>query len=177
MSDMKIRRALIAVYDKTGIVEFARALVDEFGIEIISTGGTARHLRESGIPVTLVEDVTGFPEMLDGRVKTLHPKVHGGILARRDNADHMEQLREGKIAPIDLVCVNLYPFRETIAKPDVTEDDALENIDIGGPTMLRASAKNIPHVLTLVDPSDYESVLQALLAGAVPMDARRKLAA
>ena len=121
MSTTTIKRALIAVYDKTGIADFARALVDEFGIEIISTGGTARHLKDAGIPVTMVEQVTGFPEMLDGRVKTLHPKVHAGILADRDNPEHMKQLAEHGIEPIDMVVVNLYPFEDTIAKPDFVQ--------------------------------------------------------
>ena len=159
MSDNKIRRALIAVYDKTGIVEFARALVDEFGIELISTGGTARHLREAGIPVTLVEEVTGFPEMLDGRVKTLHPKIHAGILADRDNPEHMRQLDAQGVKPIDMVVVNLYPFEETIKKPDCTFEDAIEMIDIGGPCLLRAAAKNHRHVVVVEVPCLYDSVL------------------
>src|SRR5437868_7792593 len=124
MSEPKIRRALISVWDKTGIVDFARALHDEFGIEIISTGGTAKALRDAGIPVTLVEEVTSFPEMMDGRVKTLHPKIHAGILADRDNPEHMRQLSEQGIEPIDMVVVNLYPFEKTIAKPDCTLEEA-----------------------------------------------------
>ena len=132
MPSTKIRRALISVYDKTGIVEFARSLVDEFGIEIISTGGTAKLLKENAIPVTLVEEITGFGEMLDGRVKTLHPKIHAAILADRDNPEHMRQLAEQGIEPIDMVVVNLYPFEETVAKPDCTFDEAIEMIDIGG---------------------------------------------
>ncbi len=156
MSDsIKIRRALISVYDKTGIVEFARALHEEFGIEIISSGGTAKVLREAGIPVTLVEDITGFPEMLDGRVKTLHPKIHAAILADRDNPEHTRQLAEQGIEPIDMVVVNLYPFEETIAKPDCTFEEAIEMIDIGGPCLLRAAAKNHKHVLVLSDPCHY----------------------
>ena len=139
---MKIKQALISVYDKTGIVDFARALVEEFGIEIISTGGTAALLKENGIPVTLVEEITGFPEMMDGRVKTLHPKIHAAILADRDNPEHMRQLEEQGIEPIDMVVVNLYPFEETIADPSCTFEQAIEMIDIGGPCLLRAGAKN-----------------------------------
>jgi len=152
----KIKRALISVYDKTGIVEFARALVDEFGIEIISTGGTASLLKENGIPVTLVEEITGFPEMLDGRVKTLHPKIHAGILADRDNPEHMRQLEEQGIKPIDMVVVNLYPFEETVSDPICTFEQAIEMIDIGGPCMLRAAAKNHKHVLLVVAHDHYE---------------------
>ncbi len=162
---MKIRRALIAVYDKTGIAEFARALVDEFGIEIISTGGTAKHLREAAIPVTLVEDVTGFPEMLDGRVKTLHPKIHAVILADRDKPEHMRQLAEQGIQPLDMVVVNLYPFEQTVAKPDCKFEDALEMIDIGGPCLLRAAAKNHQHVLVVCDPVAYARVLEQMRLG------------
>jgi AICAR transformylase/IMP cyclohydrolase PurH/REP element-mobilizing transposase RayT len=163
MSDpIKIRRALISVYDKTGIVEFARALHDEFGIEIISTGGTAKTLTDAGIPVTLVEDITGFPEMLDGRVKTLHPKIHAAILADRDNPEHMRQLKEQGIEPIDMVVVNLYPFEETIRRPDCTFEEAIEMIDIGGPCLLRAAAKNQKHVLVAGDPAFYDSVVDNL---------------
>jgi phosphoribosylaminoimidazolecarboxamide formyltransferase/IMP cyclohydrolase len=142
----KIRRALISVYDKTGMVDFARALHDEFGVEIISTGGTAKTLREAGIPVTLVEQITGFPEMLDGRVKTLHPKIHAAILADRDNPEHMRQLKEQGIEPIDMVVVDLYPFEKTTADPNCTFEQAIEMIDIGGPCLLRAAAKNHKHV-------------------------------
>ncbi|MCP4246717.1 MAG: bifunctional phosphoribosylaminoimidazolecarboxamide formyltransferase/IMP cyclohydrolase [bacterium] len=162
MSQPKIRRALISVYDKTGLVEFARALVDEFGIEIISTGGTATLLQENDIPVTLVEQVTGFPEMMDGRVKTLHPKIHAAILADRDNPEHMRQLAEQGIEPIDMVVVNLYPFEETVANPDCTFDQAIEMIDIGGPCLLRAAAKNHRHVLVVYDPEAYSDALFAL---------------
>jgi AICAR transformylase/IMP cyclohydrolase PurH/REP element-mobilizing transposase RayT len=162
MPDRKIRRALIAVYDKTGIAEFARALVDEFGIEIISTGGTAKHLKEAGIPVTLVEEVTGFPEMLDGRVKTLHPKVHAAILADRDNPEHMRQLAEQGIEPIDMVVVNLYPFEKTVADPNCTFEQAIEMIDIGGPCLLRAAAKNHKHVLVVCASFMYERCLEWL---------------
>ncbi len=165
MADMPIRRALIAVYDKTGIVEFARALVDEFGIEIISTGGTAKHLKDAGIPVTMVEEVTGFPEMLDGRVKTLHPKIHAGILADRDKPEHMRQLEQHGIKPIDMVVVNLYPFEKTVADPNCTFEQAIEMIDIGGPCMLRAAAKNRKHVLTVLSRRYYSNVVATLRAG------------
>jgi phosphoribosylaminoimidazolecarboxamide formyltransferase/IMP cyclohydrolase len=134
---MPVKRALISVSNKEGVIEFARGLAD-LGIEIISTGGTAKTLRDAGVPVTYISDVTGFPEILDGRVKTLHPAVHGGILALR-NPDHLSQLEKHKITPIDLVAVNLYPFRETVAKPGVTLEEAIENIDIGGPSMVRSA--------------------------------------
>ena len=148
-------RALISVSDKTGVVEFAKEL-EALGIEIISTGGTHKVLEEAGIKVTGISDVTGFPECLDGRVKTLHPKVHGGLLARRDVPEHMAQLKELEIEPIDIVAINLYPFKATIMKPDVTLEDAIENIDIGGPTMLRSSAKNHKDVTVICDPADYD---------------------
>ena len=134
-------RALISVSDKSGVVEFAQRLRSA-GWEIIATGGTMKLLREKGVEVINISDVTGFPEICDGRVKTLHPKVHGGLLARRDNPSHLQALKENGIEFIDMVCVNLYPFRQTIAKPDVTMEDAIENIDIGGPSMLRSAAKN-----------------------------------
>ena len=162
MPDTKIRRALIAVYDKTGVAEFAKTLVEEFGIEIISTGGTAKHLKEAGIPVTLVEEVTGFPEMLDGRVKTLHPKIHAAILADRDNPEHMRQLAQQGIKPIDMVVVNLYPFEKTVADPNCTFEQAIEMIDIGGPCLLRAAAKNHRHVLIVTEPSRYRGVVHYL---------------
>ena len=165
MSAIPIRRALIAVYDKTGIAEFAKALVEEYGIEIISTGGTAKHLKEAGIPVTMVEEVTGFPEMLDGRVKTLHPKIHAGILADRDNPEHMRQLNEHGIKPIDMVVVNLYPFEETVKKPDCKFEDAIEMIDIGGPCMLRAAAKNHKHVLVVFHPDMYNETQKVIRSG------------
>jgi AICAR transformylase/IMP cyclohydrolase PurH/REP element-mobilizing transposase RayT len=180
MTDVKIKRALIAVYDKTGVAEFAKALVEEFGVEIISTGGTARHLKEAGIPVTMVEQVTGFPEMLDGRVKTLHPKIHAAILADRDNPEHMRQLAEHGIEPIDMVVVNLYPFEETIAKPGCTFAEAIEMIDIGGPCLLRAAAKNHRQVVPVIDPCQYDSILDTLriLREKVwPLDAYRLKAA
>ena len=167
--------ALISVHDKTGVQEFARSLA-ELGFDIYSTGGTQKHLRDGGVAVQSVSTLTGFPEILGGRVKTLHPMVHGGILARRDRPEQMEELARSEIPPIDIVCVNLYPFVETVAKPDVRLDDALENIDIGGPTMLRAAAKNYPFVLVLVDPSDYAQALDHLRAEAVPLEFRRRLA-
>jgi AICAR transformylase/IMP cyclohydrolase PurH/REP element-mobilizing transposase RayT len=164
MADGKIKRALIAVYDKTGVAEFAKALVEEFGVEIISTGGTARHLKAAGIPVTMVEQVTGFPEMLDGRVKTLHPKIHAAILADRDNPEHMRQLAEQGIQPIDMVVVNLYPFEKTIAKPGCTLAEAIEMIDIGGPCLLRAAAKNHKHVLAVpyAGEQEYHGLLRMM---------------
>ena len=158
-------RALISVSDKTGVVEFARAL-SELGVEIISTGGTFKVLSEAGIPVIPIDRITGFPECLDGRVKTLHPAVHGGILARRDLSDHLNQIQSLGITPIDIVAINLYPFKATIQKPDVTLADAIENIDIGGPAMLRSSAKNHDGVVVLCDPADYQSVIDDLKAGA-----------
>ncbi len=159
---MKLKRALISVYDKTGIVEFARALVDEFSIEILSTGGTARLLKESGIAVTLVEDITGWGEMLDGRVKTLHPRIHAAILADRDNPAHMRQLADAGIEPIDMVVVNLYPFEKTVADPDCQFEDAIEMIDIGGPCMLRAAAKNHRHVIPVSQQKWYPGILGLL---------------
>ncbi len=156
-----IKRALISVTDKTGVGEFARAL-SEMGVEIISTGGTAKAIREAGVAVKDVSEVTGFPEMMDGRVKTLHPMVHGGILAIRDNRDHVEQMEEHGIKGIDLVAVNLYAFEKTVAREGVTLEDAIENIDIGGPTLLRSSAKNFRYVTVVVDPGDYEKVLEEM---------------
>lgn len=170
------KRALLSVSDKTGVVEFAQGLV-ELGFELLSTGGTMRRLAEAGLPVTAVEDVTGFPEMLGGRVKTLHPHVHGGILADRDDAAHGDDLARHGIGTIDVVCVNLYPFEQTVARPDVTWRDAIENIDIGGPTMVRAAAKNHAHVVVVVRPDDYDEVLTALAApGGVSDAMRRRLA-
>lgn len=156
--------ALLSVSDKTGLVSFARGLVEK-GFTLLSTGGTLRHLQKSGLPAVAVDDVTGFPEILDGRVKTLHPKVHGGILARRDDETHRAQLARHDIGFIDLVCVNLYPFEQTVAKPDVSWQEAIENIDIGGPAMLRAAAKNHEHVVVVCDPADYDKVLAAMDAG------------
>ena len=147
--------ALIAPYDKTGAADLARGLV-ALGFEIVSTSGTLKHLTQAGIPARSVSDLTGFPEILDGRVKTLHPAVHAGLLARRDKPEHLNELARQGLTAIDLVAVNLYPFRETIAKPEVTLEAALENLDIGGPTMLRAAAKNFPSVRVLVEHADYE---------------------
>jgi len=171
-----VPRALISVYDKSGIVEFARELAAR-GWEIVSTGGTARLLADAGLAVIPIERVTGFPEMMDGRVKTLHPAVHAGLLARRDVPAHMAALRQHGIAPIDLVVVNLYPFRETIARPGVTFAEAIEQIDIGGPSMLRSAAKNHASVLVVVDPADYRRVIAALDAGAPDPALHRDLAA
>lgn len=154
-------RALISVSDKNGVVEFAQEL-EKLGIAIISTGGTHKKLADSGVDVVGISDVTGFPECLDGRVKTLHPAVHGGILAMRDKPEHMKQLEDLKIETIDIVAINLYPFKETILKPDVTLEDAIENIDIGGPTMLRSAAKNHKDVVVVCDPADYQTVIQEL---------------
>lgn len=161
---MAVKRALISVSDKSGIVEFARELV-KLNIEILSTGGTAKLLQESGISVIPVSDVTGFPEMLDGRVKTLHPKIHGGLLALRDKAEHMQALEKHQIPLIDLVVINLYPFEATAAKEGVDEAEVIEQIDIGGPAMLRSSAKNFKFVTVLTDPADYENVLNELRSG------------
>ena len=158
---MKIKRALLSVSDKTGIVELGKFLSNN-GVEIISTGGTMKALREAGVPVTYVSDVTGFPEIMDGRVKTLNPKIHGAILAVRSNPEHMEALAEHNITPIDLVVVNLYPFRETISKPGVTEAEAIENIDIGGPAMVRASAKNFKDVVIVTYPRRYAQLMEML---------------
>jgi phosphoribosylaminoimidazolecarboxamide formyltransferase/IMP cyclohydrolase len=168
-----VAQALLSVSDKTGLVEFARALAAR-GIGLLSTGGTARAIADAGLPVTDVGAYTGFPEMLDGRVKTLHPKVHGGILARRDVPAHADALAAHGIPTIDLVVVNLYPFRETVAKPGCTLDDAIENIDIGGPAMVRAAAKNWPHVGVVVDPADYPALVAELArAGNALSDATR----
>ena len=157
----KIQRALVSVYDKTNLLEIANALAQR-GVEILSTGGTARHLRDAGIDILDVSDYTGFPEMLDGRVKTLHPKIHGGILADRDNAEHNTQAEAHAITAIDMVICNLYPFEATIAKPDVTLPEAIENIDIGGPTMIRAAAKNYRHVAVLTESSQYPQIIADL---------------
>ncbi|HBN96254.1 MAG TPA: bifunctional phosphoribosylaminoimidazolecarboxamide formyltransferase/inosine monophosphate cyclohydrolase, partial [Firmicutes bacterium] len=153
------RRALISVSNKEGLVEFAQALA-ALEFELVSTGGTARTLKEAGIPVIEVESVTGFPEILDGRVKTLHPKIHGGLLAKLEEPAHLDTLRTHGIVPFELVCVNLYPFQATISKPDCTTDDAIENIDIGGPSMLRSAAKNHEYVTVIVEPEDYTLVVE-----------------
>lgn len=172
-----MRRALVSVSDKTGLVDFVKGLKD-LGWEIIATGGTRRLLEESGVGTVGISDVTGFPEILDGRVKTLHPKVHGGILARRDIPGHMKTLEEQGIGTIDLVCVNLYPFRQTIAREGVTMEDAIENIDIGGPSMVRSAAKNWKDVTIVCDPADYGKVLEELRAnGNTSDDTRLKLSA
>jgi phosphoribosylaminoimidazolecarboxamide formyltransferase/IMP cyclohydrolase len=173
----KIKRALISVTDKSGVIELAKEL-EKIGAEIISTGGTARVIREAGVSVRDVSDLTGFPEMMDGRVKTLHPKVHGGILALRYNAEHMQQMKDHSILPIDMVVVNLYAFEKTVAKPGVSLADAIENIDIGGPTLLRSSAKNFKYVTVVVDPSDYSKVLEEIKIndGSTTLITRFKLA-
>ena len=171
------KRALLSVSDKSGVLEFAKEL-EGLGYEILSTGGTMNHLKENGVAVTAVGDVTGFPEILGGRVKTLHPYIHGGLLAKHDDQAHQAELEEHGILPIDIVCVNLYPFKSTISKPDVTVEDAIENIDIGGPTMLRASAKNHAYLTVLVDSADYPAVLEELKKdGATALETRRRLAA
>ncbi|HEX7637394.1 MAG TPA: bifunctional phosphoribosylaminoimidazolecarboxamide formyltransferase/IMP cyclohydrolase [Burkholderiaceae bacterium] len=167
--------ALLSVSDKTGIVDFARAL-HERGVKLLSTGGTAKLLAASGLPVTEVAEVTGFPEMLDGRVKTLHPRIHGGLLARRDVPEHMAALAEHGIGTIDLLVINLYPFAQATARPDCTLEDAIENIDIGGPAMLRAAAKNWQDVTVVIDPSDYARVLEELEAGGLRKKTRFGLA-
>lgn len=161
MKERKRRRALISVSDKKGVVGLSRNLI-EMGIEILSTGGTAQTLRDAGIPVTEVSRYTGFPEIMNGRVKTLHPKIHGALLGDRDKEEHLFQMREHGIEPIDLVVVNLYPFEQTVAKPGCGLEEAIENIDIGGPTMLRSAAKNYKHVAVVVDPEDYEMIIQEL---------------
>ena len=168
-------RAIISVSDKSGVTDFAQSL-GQLGFEIISTGGTKRALEEAKVPVKSVSEITGFPEILDGRVKTLHPMVHGGILANRKVAAHMEELAKHNIGEINLVAVNLYPFVETVSKEGVTLDEALENIDIGGPTMIRASAKNFPSVIVVVDPTDYPVVLEKLEKGDLPLEERKRLA-
>jgi phosphoribosylaminoimidazolecarboxamide formyltransferase/IMP cyclohydrolase len=173
----KVKRAIISVSDKKGIVEFAKKL-NSLGIEILSTGGTAKVLREAGVEVKDVSAYTGFPEMLDGRVKTLHPKIHGGILSRRSNSKDMEEINKYGIETIDMVVVNLYPFEETISKTGVTFEDAIENIDIGGPAMLRSASKNFQDVVVVVDPNDYELVIHELedLKGDLSYKTRLRLA-
>ena len=168
-------RAIISVSDKTGVTDFAKGLT-KLGFEVFSTGGTKKALAEAGVPVKSVSEITGFPEILDGRVKTLHPMVHGGILARRDLPSHMRELAKNRIETIDLVAVNLYPFVQTVSKEGVKLDEALENIDIGGPTMIRAAAKNFPGVIVLVDPQDYQPVLEKLKKGDLPLAERKQLA-
>lgn len=170
------KRALLSVSDKQGLTDFAKGLV-ELDYELISTGGTKRALEAANVPVIGIEEVTGFPEMLDGRVKTLHPKVHAGLLARRDLPAHMAQLKDAGITPIDMVVVNLYPFKATIQKPGVSQADAIEQIDIGGPSMLRSAAKNFAAVLPIVDPADYDQILADLKADAITPALRQRLAA
>jgi phosphoribosylaminoimidazolecarboxamide formyltransferase/IMP cyclohydrolase len=172
-----IKRALMSVTDKSGLAEFGKFLADH-GVEILSTGGTAKMLRESGLAVVEVSDYTGFPEMLDGRVKTLHPKIHGGILGRRDLASHRAQMEQHGIAPIDLVVVNLYQFEKAVARPGCILADAIENIDIGGPTLLRAAAKNYEAITVVVDPADYPKIMQEMQAhqGATTVASRFQLA-
>ena len=173
----KIQRALLSVSDKNGLVPFAQTLVSA-GVELISTGGTAKTLRDAGLAVKDISEHTGFPEMLDGRVKTLHPKVHGGLLFIRGNTQHEAAVREHGIQPIDLVVVNLYPFEQTVAKPDVPLPEAIENIDIGGPSMLRSAAKNHESVTVVVDPLDYAEIAgQIQVNGNTTLELRRKLAA
>lgn len=169
-----IKRALISVSDKSGVVEFAKEL-SALGVEILSTGGTAKALRESGVSVVEVSDYTGFPEMLDGRLKTLHPKIHGGLLARRGNSKDMEDIKKHEISEIDMVVVNLYPFEATISKSGVTFEEAVENIDIGGPTMLRAASKNYQDVAVIVDPNDYAKIIEALKSSNKELDLNTKL--
>ncbi|MBC8481458.1 MAG: bifunctional phosphoribosylaminoimidazolecarboxamide formyltransferase/IMP cyclohydrolase [Planctomycetes bacterium] len=176
--DVKIKRALISVSDKTGIADFASGL-SKMGVEIISTGGTAKKLSEAGIDVISIDSVTGFPEMMNGRVKTLHPKIHGGLLGLRDNAEHMAAMKEHQIEPIDLVCVNLYPFEETIARKDCSLEEAIENIDIGGPSMLRSAAKNHKFVTVVTDSSQYKTVIDEMSRndGGVSEEIRSEFAA
>ena len=175
--EIKIKRALISVSNKLGAVDLAKSL-SRSGVEIISTGGTMKAIRAAGIPVTYVSDVTGFPEIMDGRVKTLNPKIHGGILAVRDNPEHVKQMEENKILPIDMVVVNLYPFKATIRKENATLEDAIENIDIGGPAMIRAAAKNFKFVTVVTNPERYEEIAKQIAEqGEVPLDVRKKLAA
>lgn len=172
----KISTALISVTDKSGIVEFARSL-ESLGIEILSTGGTARTIRDGGIRVLDISEYTGFPEMMDGRVKTLHPKVHGGLLARRDNQQDIKMMRLQGIKHIDLVVVNLYQFEQAVGKEGCTLEEAVENIDIGGPAMMRSAAKNFEHVTVVVDPSDYPKVLREITeSGETALKTRFELA-
>jgi phosphoribosylaminoimidazolecarboxamide formyltransferase/IMP cyclohydrolase len=161
LGEVRVRRALLSVSEKAGVVDFARGLV-ELGVEIVSTGGTARALIDAELPVRAIEDFTGFPEMMDGRVKTLHPRLYAGLLAVRDNDEHLRAAAEHEIEPVDLVCVNLYPFEQTVARGDASPEEVVENIDIGGPTMIRAAAKNSAFVAVVVDPEDYGDVLVEL---------------
>lgn len=178
MADPVVKRVLMSVTDKTGIVDFARSLSEEFGVQIISTGGTAKVLSDAGIEVTSIDEVTKFPEMMDGRVKTLHPAVHGGLLAKRDNTEHMAQAKEYGIEMIDMVVVNLYAFEKTVAS-GAEFSDCIENIDIGGPSMLRSAAKNFESVAVVTDPASYNSVLEEMRVndGATTYKTRAGLAA
>ena len=174
-----VKTALVSVSDKRDLVPFVRQLVEKHHVRIISTGGTAKALREAGLTVLPIEELTGFPEMMDGRVKTLHPKVHGGLLALRDNPVHATALREFNIGTIDLVCVNLYPFEATVAKPGVADEEAVEQIDIGGPSMIRSASKNHAYVACVTDPAQYGRVLEDLEHndGSTSLGVRRSLAA
>ena len=179
--EVQVRRALLSVSDKRGIVEFAQGLA-ALGVELVSTGGTSRELTDAGVAVRAIEDFTGFPEMMDGRVKTLNSRLYAGLLARRDQDEHLQAASEHGIEQVDLVCVNLYPFEQTVARGDASEAEVIENIDIGGPTMIRAAAKNSAFAAVVVDPQDYEQVLEALrplehalLAEAVRLFARGAL--
>jgi hypothetical protein len=176
--EVRVKRALLSVSDKDGIVAFAQGL-RELGVELISTGGTARTLTQAGVDVRSIDDFTGFPEIMDGRVKTLHPRLYAGLLARRDDESHLAAAEEQGIEQVDLVCVNLYPFEQTVARGDADEEEVIENIDIGGPTMIRAAAKNHPFAAVVVDPADYESVLAELRDsdGRLALETRRRLAA
>ncbi|HBR58780.1 MAG TPA: bifunctional phosphoribosylaminoimidazolecarboxamide formyltransferase/inosine monophosphate cyclohydrolase, partial [Blastocatellia bacterium] len=178
MSELrKIRRALISLSDKSGAVEFAKSLV-EFGVEIISTGGTAKHLRENGVAVTEVSEITGFPEMMDGRVKTLHPKIHGALLGLRDDPNHIASMNENGIEPIDLVAINLYPFEKTVAEPGVSLETAVENIDIGGPAMIRSASKNWRDVAVVTDAALYPDIIKEMSdnSGSLSLATRKRLA-
>ena len=177
MKKIKIRRALVSVSDKKGVVDLG-LIFKEMGVEILSTGGTARTLQKSEIPVIEVSSYTGFPEMMDGRIKTLHPKIHGALLGNRDNAQHLSQMRQHGIEPIDLVVVNLYPFEQSVANPDCSLEEAIENIDIGGPTMLRSAAKNYKDVAVVTDPQDYEALIEEMKKseGSLSLETRFKLA-
>ena len=168
-------RAIISVSDKTGVTDFAQNL-SQLGFELFSTGGTKKTLAEAEVPVKSISEITGFPEILDGRVKTLHPAIHGGILAKRNLPGHMAELAKNNIEVIDLVAINLYPFVQTVSREGVTLDEALENIDIGGPTLIRAAAKNFPSVIVVVDPTDYQPVLEKLRAGGLDLAERKRLA-
>lgn len=173
----KIKRAIISVFNKKDIIEFAKE-IQAMGVEILSTGGTAKTLKDAGVSVKEVSEYTGFPEMLDGRVKTLHPRIHGGLLSRRSNVKDMEEIDKHGINTIDMLVVNLYPFEETISKPGVTLEEAIENIDIGGPAMLRSASKNFQDVIVIVDPSDYRKVIEELkrLGGDISYEMRLELA-